>query len=678
MNINSNIQYLKGVGEKRAQAYKKLGIATVNDLLYHFPRRYIDLSAPFTILGAPYDLPSPVKATLSYKSGEQRIRKGLSIFKLLAYDETGDLEVTVFNNKYLVQRLETGKEYIFYGRVEGSLLKRKMSSPEVYPARQTHDILPVYNQTAGVTTRLIRSNVKQCLDELAPLSDPVPEEYRVKYNLGEINSSMANIHFPSSMAAASFARDRFIFSELLTLSLALNALKSQRAATIKSPYTAVDLTPFYNSLPYTPTSAQYRCIAEAAADMAGNIPMNRLVQGDVGSGKTMVAAGCIYFVYKNGGQSALMVPTEILAQQHYETLVQLLAHLGVNVALLTGSTRAKERREILSGLENGTIDLCIGTHALLSDNVTYKNLGLVVTDEQHRFGVAQRAALSDKSENTHVLVMSATPIPRTLSLIIYGDLSLSVLDELPAGRQKIDTLLIDSPKLKRAMGFIRKNLDAGRQAYVVTPLIEQGDVDMGLKPAVDYYEELAQGEFKNYRIGLLHGKMKPKDKEKIMSSFLSGEIQLLVATTVIEVGIDVPNATIMLIQNAERFGLSQLHQLRGRVGRGRDKSYCILVSDSQSELALKRLAAMKTIDDGFKLAEYDLKLRGPGDFFGQRQHGLPALKVADLAENMDILEKAQDCAGNILSTDPTLSSEEHQLLKRDTLNMMRSVGERPN
>ncbi|MFV0401920.1 MAG: ATP-dependent DNA helicase RecG [Oscillospiraceae bacterium] len=678
IGLETNIQYLGGVGEKRASLYAKLGIATVRDLLYHFPRDYIDLSQPYTIASAPLMEPMAVRATLTYKSREQRIRGGLSIFKLLFTDGTNDLDVTVFNAKYTVDGLALDSEYILYGRMEGSLLRRQMASPQFFAADQEHSILPIYPLTAGIYLGLVRRNIRQILEELDELPETIGEDIRVRFNLGERNASLRNIHFPASLEAAGVARDRFVFEELLVLALALSSLHAENQAQTVEPMQPVDLSPFWESLPFAPTAAQLRSVAEALADMEGTAPMNRLVQGDVGSGKTLVAAACIYFVHQNGGQSAIMAPTEILAEQHLDTLRNFLEPHGIHCALLTGSTRAAEKRKVLAGLADGSVHLCIGTHALLSEGVDFAKLDLVVTDEQHRFGVAQRTKLSQKSENCHVLVMSATPIPRTLSLIIYGDLSLSLVDELPPGRRPVETLVIGSGKLARAMGFVRKNLDEGRQAYIVCPLIEMGEIDNGLKPAVEYAAHLAENDLKDYRVGLLHGKMKPKEKDATMRSFKAGEIQALVSTTVVEVGVDVPNASIILIENAERFGLSQLHQLRGRVGRGEHQSYCILVSDAKGELARRRLTAMKEIGDGFKLAEYDLQLRGPGDFFGQRQHGLPELHVASLSDNLDTLKRAQECAGEILQEDPLLQSDSYQQLRQSVDRMLHSVGDRPN
>ena len=679
MTPKTSIRYLKGVGDKRAALYHKLGVDTVDDLLFHFPRSYIDLSAPHTIGEAPLQEPCAVKALLTRIGREQRIRGGLSLWKLRAEDETGTpLDITLFNVKYTVEQLVPDRYYIFYGRVTGTLLKREMSAPEIYPADGIRPILPVYPLTSGLSTRMLRSHMAQALRELKSLPDPLPADLRKQLELPEILHAMKEIHFPRDLTQATRARRRFIFQELLVLCCALGSLHNQEAKTVICPMEPVDLQPFYHSLPFSPTGAQRRCIEECAADLTRDVSMNRLIQGDVGSGKTLIAVACAYILAKNGRQTAMMAPTEILAEQHLVTMSQLLEPLGLRVELLTGSTKAAQRRKVLDALALGQVDLLVGTHALLSDGVEFFDLGLVVTDEQHRFGVKQRAALSQKGEDCHVLVMSATPIPRTLSLIIYGDLSLSILDEKPPGRRPVETLLIDSGKRTRAVGFIRKHLDEGKQAYIVCPLIEQGEMNTELRSAVEYAKALAEGDLKGYRVGLLHGRMKPREKETVMRRFKSGELQALVSTTVVEVGVDVPGATIIMIENAERFGLSQLHQLRGRVGRAQEKSWCILVSDVKSGKTAQRLQVMKREHDGFKIAEQDLALRGPGDFFGYRQHGLPTLRVADLADDMEVMEQARQQAQRLLEEDPALECPEHSLLRAERDAMLGSVGDRPN
>ena len=460
------------------------------------------------------------------------------------------------------------------------------------------------------------------------------------------------------------ARRRMVFEELFLLTCGLQLLRQRRRDVAGPACHPMDMEPFYRRLPFALTGAQRRAIADAVGDMVSGKPMNRLCQGDVGSGKTMVAAACIWFAVENGWQTALMAPTEILARQHYQGLAPLLARFSIRCALLTGSTRARERREILAGLADGTIDLCIGTHALLTEDVQYQKLGLVVTDEQHRFGVNQRAALSQKAEDPHLLVLSATPIPRTLALVIYGDLDVSVIDELPPGRQKVDTFALGESYRPRVQAFIRKLAAAGQQIFVVCPLVGEPDQIPDERKAVTAYaRQLQEQVFPDLRVAVLHGKMKPKEKEKVMAAFAAGESDILVSTTVVEVGVDVPNATCMVVENADRFGLSQLHQLRGRVGRGKEKSYCILLSDSRNEETRARLKVMTQTNDGFVISQEDLRLRGPGDFFGQRQHGLPAMKIADLSCDMRLLDEAQTAARQLMERDPELTEPTHQALR---------------
>ena len=667
--------HIKGVGEKRAALYLKLGVESVLDLLYHFPRGYIDLSKPYTIREAPLFEPCAVRAVLTQKSGERLVRRGLSIWKFIAEDETGMLQITIFNSRYTAQQLSLDTPYIFYGRVGATLTHREISSPDIYPA-QGPGILPVYPQTAGLTSRFIQRHIRGALDEITALSDIIPPTLREREGFDTVINSLRDIHFPPSIPAAKAARGRFIYEELLTLSCALETSNTQHRRASATPMAAVDFERFYSTLPFAPTRAQRRCIQQAAADMMGGTPMNRLIQGDVGSGKTLVAVACVYMAAKSGMQSAVMAPTAILAEQHFTTMGGMLAPFGLKTELLTSGLTGAKRKKIFDRLAAGEVDLLVGTHALLSGGVEFASLGLVVTDEQHRFGVAQRAKLSQKSEGAHVLVMSATPIPRTLSLIIYGDLSLSVLDEKPPGRIEIETLLIDGGKRTRAIGFIRDNLDNGRQAYIVCPLIEQGEADLGLKPAIQYAGAIAENELAGYSVGLLHGRMKAREKEETMRSFKAGEIQVLVSTTVVEVGVDVPGATIIMIENAERFGLSQLHQLRGRVGRSSEKSWCILVSDSKSRETLHRLGVMKNESDGFRIAEEDLAIRGPGDFFGLRQHGLPTLRIADLADDISLMQKAREDASALMANAPGLAGFP-ALLER-VENMLNQVGQRPN
>ena len=658
LELQTDIRYLKGVGESRAALYQKLGIETVEDLLYHIPRRYIDLTRPTPLAAAVPGQKCAVRALLAAKGREQRIRRGLSVFRLTAVDGPITLHITFFNAKYTVEALREGEEYIFYGSVTGGFYSRQMDSPQVFRPEEAGTLLPVYSLTQGLSNKMVSRQVTEALNRVEQLPDPLEGSgLPQQYGLLSYSQALHAVHFPPDWQAIETGRNRMVFDELLCLSLCFARMREGRHRLHVPPMRMQPLTEYYRALPYELTGAQQRAIAEAMSDMCSGTPMNRLVQGDVGSGKTAVAAALCYFAHRNGAQSTLMAPTEILAQQHYNSLAPLLGSLGMQVALLTGSLSPKKKETLKAALAAGEIDLCIGTHALLTDDTAFANLGLVVTDEQHRFGVQQRAALRQKGKDAHVLVMSATPIPRTLAMIVYGDLEISVIDELPAGRRPIRTYLIDSSIRQRAFGYIKKHLDEGYQAYLVCPAVQSEDEDTAaasLKSAVEYAEELAHGAFGDYRVGLLHGKMRPAQKEKVMAEFAAGEIQLLVATTVVEVGVDVPNAVIMMVENAERFGLSQLHQLRGRVGRGQVQSHCILLSDTENPDTLERLRVLCGTNDGFKIAEEDLKQRGPGDFFGERQHGLPEMKIADLAADSRLLQKAREAADALTERDPTL------------------------
>ena len=658
LELQTDIRYLKGVGESRAALYQKLGIETVEDLLYHIPRRYIDLTRPTPLAAAVPGQKCAVRALLAAKGREQRIRRGLSVFRLTAVDGPVTLHITFFNAKYTVEALREGEEYIFYGTVTGGFYSRQMDSPQVFRPEEAGTLLPVYSLTQGLSNKMVSRQVTEALNRVEQLPDPLEGSgLPQQYGLLSYSQALHAVHFPPDWQAIETGRNRMVFDELLCLSLCFARMREGRHRLHVPPMRMQPLTEYYRALPYELTGAQQRAIAEAMSDMCSGTPMNRLVQGDVGSGKTAIAAALCYFAHRNGAQSTLMAPTEILAQQHYNSLAPLLGSLGMQVALLTGSLSPKKKETLKAALAAGEIDLCIGTHALLTDDTAFANLGLVVTDEQHRFGVQQRAALRQKGRDAHVLVMSATPIPRTLAMIVYGDLEISVIDELPAGRRPIRTYLIDSTIRQRAFGYIKKHLDEGYQAYLVCPAVQSEDEDTAaasLKSAVEYAEELAHGAFGDYRVGLLHGKMRPAQKEKVMAEFAAGEIQLLVATTVVEVGVDVPNAVIMMVENAERFGLSQLHQLRGRVGRGQVQSHCILLSDTENPDTLERLRVLCGTNDGFKIAEEDLKQRGPGDFFGERQHGLPEMKIADLAADSRLLQKAREAADALTERDPTL------------------------
>lgn len=647
-----NIQYIKGVGEKRARLFNKLGIYSIDNLIHYYPRKYEDWSNTVMVADATSGEPVFIKATMITPVKESLIRKGLTLYKCNFTDGENVIHVTIFNNKYLAKALRTFDDYVLYGKLEKNFTDAGMNSPQIEPLENADGIHPVYPATDSLNSRAISRAVQNALEIIGPVPETLTENIMKEYGLCSLDFAVRQIHFPDSMENVCKARQRLIFEELLTLQLGFLMLKHKKASKNRFVIKRNYFDSFKTLLPFKLTGAQERAIEDCIKDMAGITTMNRLIQGDVGSGKTAVAAAVMFNVIKNGYQTAMMAPTEILAFQHFEGLSKMLAPAGVRIALLTGSTKAKEKRAIKSALIDGEIDLIIGTHALIQNDVEFKELALVITDEQHRFGVEQRANLAMKGNSPHLMVMSATPIPRTLGLIIYGDMNISILNELPPGRQKIRTDLVNSHYHERIYKFIRNAVNNGRQAYIVCSLVDEGESD--LIPAKEYAEKLSETAFSGYRVALLHGKMKAKEKDAVMNSFSKGDIDILVSTTVVEVGVDVPNATIMLIENADRFGLSQLHQLRGRVGRGSELSYCILVSDNRSDTATERLNVMKNTSDGFKIADFDLKTRGPGDFFGKRQHGLPNLVIADMLEDMDTLEQCQRCANNMLAADPRL------------------------
>ncbi|MCF2663525.1 ATP-dependent DNA helicase RecG [Oscillibacter valericigenes] len=658
-DLNTDIRSIKGIGEQRAKALNKLGIATLRDLISWFPRKYDDRRQARRIADLVPGESACVAAMIAAEPKVSHIRKGMDLVKVRAVDESGVLDITFFNQTWLKNQLIQGETYIFYGKAEGNLLRKTMASPIVEREGRgefTGRIVPIYPLTAGVSQLILSRSIRQGLDACADiLPDVLPDEVRQDHHLCRIGYAYENIHFPEDETALDLARRRLAFEELFFFTIGLQRLRNRRETVQVEPCGAVDMAEFYHALPFTLTDAQRRCVEEALTDMRSGQPMNRLCQGDVGSGKTMVAAACVYFCVKNGRQAALMAPTEILAQQHYNGLAPLLENLGIRCALLTGSTKAAVKRSIASQLASGEIDFAIGTHALITEGVEYADLGLVVTDEQHRFGVAQRAALAAKGQHPHTLVMSATPIPRTLALILYGDLDVSVIDQLPPGRQPIETYAVPGSYHPRVYNFIRKLVGEGRQAYIVCPMVEENDELPDERKAVTAYAQKLQAEvFPELKVAFVHGKMKAKEKDAVMAAFAAHETDILVSTTVIEVGVDVPNAAVMVIENAERFGLSQLHQLRGRVGRGKHQSYCILISDNQNEETKQRLKVMTKTADGFKIAEEDLRLRGPGDFFGERQHGLPGLKIADIGCDTQLLKEAQQAAEELLERDPDL------------------------
>ena len=669
------VRYLKGVGPKTAERFEKLGILTLSDLLCHSPRRYLDFSKPYSIAEAPSDTECVVKAEVFAKPGGRILPGGRRMERITAGDDVSSLEVTWFNNPYAVQKLELGQEYYFQGIVTGGMLRRQMVNPQVRTDAQvaSSPFEAVYPQTEGLTSSAIAKCVRQLLPHVELLPDPLPPGMLKKYRLLPKADAVRAIHCPASEEEAFAARRRLIYEELLVLQLGIGRMKNHGAASTGAPMQKADASPFWDALPFSPTGAQRRAVEEILTDMAGETSMNRLLQGDVGSGKTLVAAAAIWACIRAGYQAALLAPTEILASQHAENLNRLLAPFGMRVALLTGGMKAAPRRTTLAAIRDDEADLIVGTHAILSEGVDFARLGLAVVDEQHRFGVRQRGLLAEKAANPHLLVMSATPIPRTLGLLMYGDLDISILDELPPGRKPVKTRCITGKKRADLYGFLDREIGAGRQVYIVCPAIEDAG-GSGLNAVKSYYEDIAKALLPDRRVGLMHGRLKPKEKAEVMEDFKAGRLDALVSTTVIEVGVDVPNATVMVIENAERYGLSALHQLRGRVGRGAAESWCFLVSDNASESVQKRLRFLCSTSDGFAVAQYDLETRGPGDFFGSRQHGLPTLQVADLMNDTRTLHAAQSEAAALLAADPLLERPEHALLAHQVEQMFDQAG----
>ncbi len=679
------VRELPGVGAVRAGSLERLGLRTVEELLRCYPRAYEDRRRTVSLADAPENLPVCVRAMVAEPPRLSCVRRGLELVKVRVVDDTGTAWLTFFNQRYSKEALRVGSWYVFYGRVEGSGSRRAMTNPvfeRAEHARFTGRLMPIYPLTRGISNNLLAGLILRCVESAGELEECLPHPLRQAHGLAAAEFACRNIHFPADEQALAAARRRLCFEELFCLSLGLAMLRGRRTAASGPVFAPAPMEEFLALLPFRPTAAQLRTMAAAAADAAAGRPMNRLVQGDVGSGKTIVAAFGAWLAARSSFQCALMAPTELLAEQHVRSLEALLGPAGVRVGLLTGSVKGRRRKQLCAALEAGEVDLVVGTHALFSEGVSFARLGLVISDEQHRFGVAQRAALAAKAGSApHVLVMSATPIPRTLALIIYGDLDVSVIDQLPPGRSPVKTYVVGEDKRVRMYRFVRRLVEQGRQAYIVCPAVEEPGQDpelppeaallaarsgptAGMKAAVPYAVRLREEVFPDLRVGLVHGRMKSADKDAVMRAFAEGALDILVSTTVIEVGVDVPNAALMIVEDADRFGLSQLHQLRGRVGRGAHQSYCVLVTASRSPDSLARLKILSGTNDGFRIAEEDLKLRGPGDFFGSRQHGLPQLAMADLAEDVEVLGEARQAAEQLLSRDPELSAPEHAPLRR--------------
>lgn len=667
IDLEMDLQYLKGVGPARVEILNKLGLFKLKDIINYFPREHEDRGNYKNIAELQDGETAAVRVVIASNVSETKVRRNMAIYKAIGKDETGSIILTWFNQPYIKKQLRVGSEYSLYGKVKNTLGRIEMQSPVFdagEKAKNTGKIIPLYPLTAGITQNVFRSIVETAVKSVqGSLKDSIPEWIRVQNALEGMEKAIHDIHFPESLEDFQKARYRLAFEELLVMQLGLLRFKEKGQEERKGISFDKDekMDELLATFPYTLTGAQQRVWNEIDKDMKSEKSMNRLVQGDVGSGKTVVATMAMFKAVRNGYQAVLMAPTAILARQHYEGIQKMVEQFGIKVELLTGDVTKKNKERILEELKNGEIDMIVGTHALIEENVLFKNVGIVITDEQHRFGVRQRGILSAKGEKVDTLVMTATPIPRTLAIILYGDLDISIIDELPPGRQKIDTFAVRRNMEERVNNFIKKELTSGRQAYIVCPLVEESENMDGVKSVIeqlDYYKEV----LKEFRVEMLHGKMRPKEKDEIMAKFKAKEIDVLISTTVIEVGVDVPNATIMIIENAERFGLAQLHQLRGRVGRGKFKSYCILKYDSKSDVVRQRMEIMQKSNDGFVISEKDLELRGPGDFFGTKQHGIPEFKVANLFVDVPILKKAQTVANTIIEEDPDLKLPENQLL----------------
>ena len=667
VNLEKDVKYIKGVGPNRVKLLNKLNIFTLKDLITYYPRTYEDRSKPKNIAECVDGEEALIEAVACGRISEVKL-KGKNMQKLIVRDESGTATITWFNQTYLKNKFEVGNKYLFYGKVSNMFGKISITSPvfdEKGQKNNTGKIIPLYPLTYQLSQNVFRKIIENGLAEVSgKLEETLPKYLLDEYGLDNINEATERIHFPTDFIDFEKARERLVFEELLTTQLALLELKNSYINDEKGIKFSNDvkMSDVINKLPFKLTNSQLRVIEEIDKDMESEKSMNRLLQGDVGSGKTVVAMCAAYKAVKCGYQAAIMAPTAILATQHLENFKKILEELEIKCELLISGITKKKKEELLERLANGEIDILIGTHALIEENVVFKNLGLVVTDEQHRFGVKQRTKIAEKGQNPDVLVMTATPIPRTLALILYGDLDISIIDELPPNRKKIDTFAVNKSMTERVNGFIDKQIQEGRQAYIVCPLVEENE-ELDLKSVEKLYKQYKNEVFPKYRVEYIHGKMKQKDKDSIMEKFKKGLIDILISTTVIEVGVDVPNSNIMVIENAERFGLAQLHQLRGRVGRGEYKSYCILKYEGKGETIRQRMKVMCETNDGFIISEKDLELRGSGDFFGTMQHGLPEFKIANLFEDMKVLKQVQGIASKIIDDDPKLEKEENQLLK---------------
>ena len=670
MYLDSPVTAIKSIGPEKSRKLSRLGILTVKDLIEHFPRDYEDRSQVVPISEIKLNEENTFRGRVRGIPEDMRV-KNLRIVRARIEDSTGGIVAVWYNQPYMKKAFKEGAEYIFTGKAVRKYNNIEIQSPEFEIVSKGSilsggRIVPVYSSTSGISQKMLRSIIKDTLDYAGnQIHDFIPTSIRKKYKLCDRNYAVSNIHFPESNESFFIARRRLVFEELFMLQTALLKMKSsvnkgKSGIVFKNINCAKEIL---NALPFELTDAQKKVMREIVNDIKSGKSMNRLVQGDVGSGKTAVALVTAFIAIRNGYQSALMAPTEVLAGQHYEFISKILDSLGIKTVLLTGSLKKKEKEKALELIKSGEAKMVIGTHAVIQENVEFQKLGMVITDEQHRFGVRQRGTLSEKGENPHVLVMTATPIPRTLALILYGDLDISIIDHLPPGRQKIDTLSVNSSYHERIYSFIRKEVDRGRQVYIICPMIDEND-KLDVQDVTTYTEKLKNEIFSDYSVECMHGKIKPQKKQEIMEEFAKNNINILVSTTVIEVGINVPNATIMMIENAERFGLAQLHQLRGRVGRGSEKSYCILVCDSKSKVAKERMNMMTKSSDGFEISEMDLKLRGPGEFFGTRQHGLPEMKIANLYKDMNILKEAQKASLELMNMDIE-NDDEYKLLKME-------------